>query len=159
MTKNQKIAVGCSAVGCLGLIVLALVGGGIAYWQYKKGDSGSLNENRRYSSNSNSNSDGDSNANSSTGPTNRSSSSSTESTVSDDDKHKLFQAAGMTKDQELILRVMKKIGLFKADGTPAEDYPQFIKDQIGWAVNNTDFINSVNTPDKAKAYVDQHLGD
>jgi hypothetical protein len=65
----------------------------------------------------------------------------------------------MTKDQELILRVMKKIGLFKADGTPAEDYPQFIKDHIGWAVNNTDFINSVNTPDKAKAYVDQHLGD
>ena len=63
----------------------------------------------------------------------------------------------MTKDQELTVKVLKKIGLFKPEGTPADDYPQFIKEHISWAVSNLEFINSVNTPEKARAYVDAHL--
>jgi hypothetical protein len=159
MTKNQKIAVGCGAVGCLGLIVLGLVGGGIAYWQYKKGDSVSLNDNRRYSSNSNSNSnsDTDSNSKGNSNSTNSSSSNTTTSSYSDDDKHKLFQAASMTQDAEVVQKVVKKLGLFKANGTPADDYPQFIKDHITWGASNAAFITSVSTPEKARAYVDEHL--
>ena len=159
MTKNQKIAVGCGAVGCLGLIVLGLVGGGIAYWQYKKGDSSSLNDNRRYSSNSNSNSnsDTDSNSNGNSNSANSSSSNSSTSSYSDDDKHKLFQAASMTQDAEVVQKVVKKLGLFKANGTPADDYPQFIKDHITWGASNAAFIASMSTPEKARAYVDEHL--
>lgn len=159
MTKNQKIAVGCGAVGCLGLIVLGLVGGGIAYWQYKKGDSSSLNDNRRYSSNSNSNSNSDtaSNSNGNGNSANSSSSNSSTSSYSDDDKHKLFQAASMTQDAEVVQKVVKKLGLFKANGTPADDYPQFIKDHITWGASNAAFIASVSTPEKARAYVDEHL--
>lgn len=158
MNRNQKIAVGCGAVGCLGLIVLVVAVGAFMYWRSLQRPTITVERpSRESSSNSNSNLDSNSNRNLNSGSNNSSDSGSEASTLSDDDRHKLFQAAGMTKDQELTLKVMKRIGLFNADGTPAEDYPQFIKDHIFWAINNRDFINSVNTPENAKAYVDQHL--
>ena len=154
MTKNQKIAAGCGGLGCLGLIVLAIVCGVGYYFYYAQ-----RSPIRVYSSNSNSNGNFNTNQNTneSTNSSASNSSSETSSSYSDDDKHKLFQAAGMTKDQELTVKVLKKIGLFKADGTPAADYPEFIKDHFSWALHNTDFVNSVNTPEKAKAYLDEHL--
>ena len=160
MTKNQKLAVGCGAVGCLGLIVLVLIGCVLLYLKPWKSDSSSSDTNRRYSSNSNSNSnsDTDSNSNGNSNSANSSSSnSSTSSSYSDDDKHKLFQAASMTQDAEVVQKVVKKLGLFKANGTPADDYPQFIKDHITWGAGNAAFIASVSTPEKARAYVDEHL--
>ncbi len=161
MNKNQKIAVGCGAAGCLGLIVLIIAVGAFLYWRSLPGRTTNPVEtsDRESSSNSNSNLDSNSNRNLNSGSNNSSDSRSDSAVLSDDDRHKLFQAASMMKDQELMLKVVKKIGLFKADGTPAEDYPQFIKDHIAWAVNNTAFVNSVNTPETAKAYVDQHLPD
>jgi hypothetical protein len=76
--------------------------------------------------------------------------------MSDDDKHKLFQAAGITKDQELIQKVLVKIG-FSATGGPG--YEDFVKAHFPWAMKNLDFIQSVNTPDKGRAYVEAHLED
>ena len=160
MNRNQKIAAGCGGAGCLGLIVLGVAVGAFMYWRSLQRPSIIIEQpSRESSSNSNSNLDSNSNRNLNSGSNNSSDSRSDSAVLSDDDRHKLFQAAGMTKDQELMLKVMKKIGLFKADSTPAEDYPQFIKDHIAWAVNNTAFVNSVNTPEKAKAYVDEHMPD
>jgi hypothetical protein len=79
--------------------------------------------------------------------------------MSDDDKHKLFQAAGMTKDSDLIQRVLKKIGMMDADGTPTGAYEQFVKDHFAWAMKNTLFVMSVNDEAKARAYVAEHLSD
>jgi hypothetical protein len=79
--------------------------------------------------------------------------------MSDDDRHKLFQAASMTQDQDLIQRVAKKIGLVKADGTSSDESAQFAKDHIAWAISNVEFIRSVSTPESARAYVDAHLKD
>ena len=79
--------------------------------------------------------------------------------MSDDDRHKLFQAAGMTKDTELIQRVLKKIGLMRADGTTGDENTQFAKDHFAWAMKNLQFITSVNTPEKARAYVEEHIDD
>ena len=76
--------------------------------------------------------------------------------MSDDDKHKLFQAAGMTKDSALIMRVLNKIGYPSGTG---EDYQQFVKDHMGWAIKNLDFIRSTSTPAAARAYVDEHIDD
>lgn len=154
MTKNQKIAAGCGALGCLGLIVLALAGGALAYWRYstqKRYEVYEENRNSNYNFNTNANS------NENRESRNSSSSSSSSSSLSDDDKHKLFQAAGMTHDTEFLQKVLKKIGLFKADGTPSDDYAQFVKDHITWGINNVSFIQSINTPEKARAYVDEHL--
>ena len=76
--------------------------------------------------------------------------------MSDDDKHKLFQAAGITKDNELIMRVIKKLGFGIGTGT---DYQDFVKGHFAWAMKNLDFIRSVNTPEKALAYVNEHIDD
>jgi len=156
MTKNQKIAAGCGAVGCLGLIVI-IAAGAIIYWTSYRRSPSSANYNYNYNSNSNSNSNRNQNSGSSNSSAPPSTSSS--SSMSNDDRHKLFQAAGITKDSELIQKVLKKIGLMNASGVPTDEYGPFMKDHISWAVNNVSFINSVNTPESARAYVDAHLKD
>lgn len=153
MTKNQKIALGCGGAGCLGLIVVVIAGGLIYFFSYRR----SYSTNRRYNSNvttiRNSNLNDNSNSN-----TNENSSTSTAtSSLSDDDKHKLWQAASMTGDAELIRRVSVKIGILKEDYSQGDDYRTFVTDHISWALSNGDFIQSVGTPEKARAYVNEHF--
>jgi hypothetical protein len=62
----------------------------------------------------------------------------------------------MTNDRTLMQRVIRKVGL--GEGTGA-DHGQFIKEHFAWALNNTAFIESVNTPEKARAYVEEHIDD
>ena len=106
MTKNQKIALGCGGAGCLGLIVVAVVG--LVVWlvilpgRTKREFNYNFNTNRNENSNSNSspNVNAASNANG-----NSSSDSSSTNGMSDDDKHRLYQAASMTGDPEMLRRV------------------------------------------------------
>jgi hypothetical protein len=151
MNKNQKIAVGCGVAGCLGLIllVIVIVVLGVMGYVALPGVSSS-NRNYNYNSNSNYNANTDSNTNS------NSDSSSSSSTMSEDDKHKLFQAAGITKDSALILRVLRKIGYPNGTG---EGYQEFVQAHMGWAMKNTDFIRSVLTPESGRAYVEAHIDD
>lgn len=148
MTRNQKIAIGCGAVGCLGLVV-AVFAGALLYWLSYKRSPAYANNNSNYNSPYNSNSNRNLNSNDSSSAT----------AMSDEDKHRLFQAAGMTKDTDLILRVLKKIGMMSESGTPSADYQQFMEDHRDWGTRNSSFIRSVLTPEKARAYVDAHLDD
>jgi len=157
MNRNQKIALGCGGAGCLGLIVL-LIAGCVFYFVF-------YNQSRRYSasnynfntnSNSNSNDDFNSNANANSNSSNSSSTSSS-SSMSDDDKHKLYHAAGVTGDAELVRRVTVKIGLMNEDFTEGSNYQEFVRAHFGWAIRNTDFIQSIDTAEKARAYVNEHL--
>jgi hypothetical protein len=77
--------------------------------------------------------------------------------MSDDDKHKLFQAASMTGDAELLRRVTVKLGLVNEDYTPSEGYQKFLGEHVGWGARNYEFISSLNTPAKARAYVNEHF--
>ena len=159
MTKNQKIALGCGGAGCLGLIVVAIAGGLIYYFTIRSTRiMYPYNSNVRTNRNSNStnNSDIPRNINANSNSSNSNSSSSA-SSMSDDDKHKLYQAAGMTGDAELIRRVSIKIGLMDEDYTPGENYQSFVAEHVDWAIKNTDFINSINTPEKARAYLNAHM--
>jgi len=149
MNRNQKIAVGCGVAGCLGLILLVILVVVLSVLGYVALP-GVSSSNRNYNYNSTANTDSNSNTNSD------SDSSSSSSSMSDDDKHKLFQAAGITRDNDLILRVISKIGFGSGTG---EDYQQFLKDHSGWAMKNFEFIRSVITPEKARAYVDAHIDD
>jgi hypothetical protein len=151
MNRNQKIALGCGGAGCLGLIVIVIVCVVLFSAGYLTFP-GSTN--RNYNSNSNTNRK--SNDNSNAGENSNSNSSSSSSTMSDDDKHKLFQAAGITQDSDLIQKVLVKIG-FSVTGGPG--YEDFVKDHIPWARRNVSFIQSVLTPEKARAYVNAHLND
>ena len=161
MNRNQKIALGCGGAGCLGLIVVAIASSVIYFLVYRSPVRRSYNYNYNVStnrnSNSNDNSDFPTNINANSNSSNSNSSSSSASSMSDDDKHKLYQAAGMTGDAELIRRVSIKIGLMDEDYTPGENYQSFISEHVDWALRNTDFINSVNTAEKARAYINQHM--
>ena len=158
MNKNQKIAVGCGVAGCLGLILIAI--GLVLFVVFVPGalnrnSNFNSNQNSNFNSNSNTDSSSDSNANSNS---NSDPSSSTSSSMSDDDKHKLFQAVGMTKDQALMQRVLRKMGFITDTGISA-DYEQFVKDHIGWALRNSDFVRSVISEEAARAYVNEHIND
>ncbi|HEV8427476.1 MAG TPA: hypothetical protein VGQ41_06155 [Pyrinomonadaceae bacterium] len=165
MTRNQKIALGCGGAGCLGLIVVVIAGCLIYFLAYRSPRSSynyNYNVSTNRNSNSNDNSDFSSNSNTNdndnSNSTNSSNSSSNSaSSMSDDDKHRLYQAAIQTGDQELIRRVQVKLGLMDDDYTPGASYQQFINEHVGWAIGNTDFIGTINSPDKARAYVNEHF--
>jgi len=157
MTKNQKIALGCGGAGCLGLIVV-LVAGVVIYFVWRRPPTHFDNVN--VSTNRNDNANADSNANTNADSNSNSSSSSTsESSMSDDDKHKLYQAAAMTGDPEMIRRVSVKLGLMNADYTPGDQYLSFVKDHVVWGYRNAQFIQSLDTKEKAVAYVNEHFPD
>ena len=164
MTKNQKIALGCGGAGCLGLIAVAIAGAAVYFLVYSRPAVRSVNRNYNLnvnlndnSSNSNLNSNSETNSNSESNSNSNSSSSSSASSLSDDDKHKLFQAASMTGDGELVRRVLVKIGLMNEDFTPGENYSRFMGEHITWGARNYDFIQTINTPEKARAYVNAHF--
>ena len=157
MTRNTKIAIGCGAGGCLGLILLVivvavLIVSGIikAPGLYNPGPRSNYNYNSNYNSNYNANTNTNDNSNSD---------SSEPSSLSNDDQHKLFQAASATQDQALMRRVWMKLGLMKKSGALDDSYAPFVKEHIGWIFKNTDFLQTVNTPEKGRAYVDEHIDD
>ncbi len=155
MTKNTKIALGCGGAGCLGLILIVVVGAILIVTGVIKAPGiYSPRSNYNYNYNSNYNSNRNSNYNSNLNSNTNSSSSS--SSMSNDDKHKLFQAAGATKDNVLILRALTKIGFPNGQGA---GYSDFVKEHFGWAMKNLEFMQSVNTAEKARAYVDAHIDD
>jgi len=159
MNRNAKIALGCGGAGCLGLIVVVIVAvvlvvtgvvpaPGLYNPNRNSNDNDNFNSN---SNNSNANKNDNDNLNS-----NSNSESSDSSSMSEDDKHRLYQAVGMTRDTELTMRVIRKIGL--GDGSGA-DHQEFVKAHFPWAMKNLEFIQSVNTPEKARAYVEEHIDD
>jgi hypothetical protein len=76
--------------------------------------------------------------------------------MSDDDKHKLFQAAGMSRDSAIIMEVSKKIGIISPANTPTDYYQTFVNAHMEWARKNLAFMRDINTPEKAKEYVEKH---
>jgi hypothetical protein len=165
MNRNQKIALGCGGAGCLGLIVVAIAGSVIYYlvmraparrldYNYNSIVTVNRNTNLNDNSDSNTNSNANDNANSSNS---NSSSSTSASSMSDDDKHKLYQAAAMTGEAEVVRRVSVKLGLVDDDFTPRGEYQDFVSEHVNWVMRNGDFIQTINTPEKARAYVNEHF--
>jgi hypothetical protein len=161
MNRNQKIALGCGGAGCLGLIVVAIAGGLIYYLVSRnpvRSRDYNFNVSTNRNANSNDNSDFTTNSNNNDNSSNSNSSSSTSSSsLSDDDKHKLYQAAAMTGDAEVTRRVSIKIGLMNEDYTTGANYETFVSDHVEWVMRNTDFIRTLNSPEKARAYVNEHF--
>ncbi len=155
MNRNQKIALGCGGAGCLGLIVLLVVGVVVYGIYWKRSSDYTRNRNSSYNINSSRTSDSNASPDSST----NSSDDSPSSSMSDDDKHKLFQAAGAASDFALLQRVLTRIGLSKSDGSPSDDYAGFVRDHISWMLRNSDFLRTIDTPEKARAYVEEHIDD
>ena len=156
MNRNQKIALGCGGAGCLGLIVVAIIGCVVYFAYYSQARRYSANSNYNFNINTNSNSNSNENSNLNSNA-NDNTSSTSDSSLSDDDKHKLYQAATMTGDPELIRRVSVKVGLMDDDYTPGPNYQRFVAEHVSWAIRNRDFIVTLDTPDKARDYVNEHF--
>lgn len=158
MTRNQKIALGCGGGGCLGLIVVAIAAG-LIYYLVSRAPTRSYNRNFNVSTNRNSNDNTDftTNRNDNDNSSNSNSSSSSASSMTEDEKHRLYQAGLIVGDQELLRRISVKIGIMEDDFTPGDNYQAFIVEQVTWGIQNTDFINSIKTPDKARAYINEHM--
>ncbi len=156
MTRNQKIALGCGGAGCLGLIVVVIA---VCVLYFLMGPQLWTTANRNTdidfdsptTTNSNSNDNKDENTSS------NSASSTDDGSLSEDEKHKLYYAANVTGDVELIRRVNVKLGLMDDDFTPGEKYEEFVRAHIAWAGRNYEWVLSVNTAEKARAYVNEHL--
>jgi hypothetical protein len=145
MNRNQKIALGCGGAGCLGLVVVIIAGGLVYYFSQRRSiRADDYNVNSNINSNSNS-----AETSADEGPT----------SLSDDEQHKLFHAARATRDTATMTRVWKKLGLTDADGTPNDKYAEFEKDHIAWLFRNTDFLQEINSEQKARAYVGAHIND
>ncbi len=158
MNRNQKIALGCGGAGCLGLIVVTIVGCVIYFVYYAQSQRYTANRNYNFNINTNSNSNSNDNSDLNSN-TNDNSSATDTSSMSEDDKHKLYQAASMTGDGELLRRVTVKIGLMDDDFTPGPNYQTFVAEHVSWAIRNTDFIQSMDTPEKARNYVNENFPD
>jgi cytoskeletal protein RodZ len=155
MTRNQKIALGCGGAGCLGLIVVGVVGCLIWYFYYRASAEYDRYANINFNSNRTANLN--SSANDNSDDSSSRSSSSADSSMSNDDKHKLFQAAAMTGDTELQRRVWVKIGIVEDDYTPGPKYEEFVGEHVAWSVRNYQWVSSMNSPEKGRAYVNEHL--
>jgi len=159
MNRNAKIALGCGGVGCLGLIVVVIaVALLIVFGVIKAPGIYNPNRNSNDNYNFNSNSNNNSNSNSNDNLNTNSDSSSSSSSMSDDDKHKLLMAASFANDTQMMQRVIRKLG-FITDTGVAPDYAQFLQEHAEWAHRNQDFINSVNTEESARAYLNAHIDD
>jgi hypothetical protein len=156
MNRNQKIALGCGGAGCLGLIAVTIVGCVIYFVYYAQSQRYTANRNYNFNINTNSNSNSNDNSDLNSN-TNDNSSATDTSSMSEDDKHKLYQAASMTGDGELLRRVTVKIGLMDEDFTPGPNYQTFVAEHVSWAIRNTDFIQSMDTPEKARNYVNENF--
>jgi cytoskeletal protein RodZ len=160
MERNVKIALGCGGAGCLGLIVLLVAGVLLYYFMGVSGTTTNRNSNSnsnrssRAEATENRNDNSDANDNESS-----SSESSSSSSMSEDARHRLFHAASATGDADIVRRVGVKIGILKSDNTPTEDNIDFVTEHVGWVFRNTDFIKSIDTPEKARAYVNAHIND
>ena len=156
MNRNQKIALGCGGAGCLGLIVVAIAGG-LIYYFVSRTPTRSYNYNLSTNRNSNSNDNSDFTTNRNDNSSNSNSSSSSASSMTEDEKHRLYQAALIVGEQELLRRVSVKIGIMEDDFTPGDNYQEFVVEQVSWALRNTEFTSTINTTEKARAYINAHM--
>ena len=157
MNRNQKIALGCGGAGCLGLIVVAIAAGLIYFFASRSGLDRDYNFNVSTNRNSNTNDNSDLTSNTNDNDNSSNSSSSSTSSLSEDDQHKLYQAAMITRDAELLRRVEVKLGLRDDDYTPGSKYEAFVAEHVSWSIRNLDFIGSLDSPEKARAYVNENF--
>jgi hypothetical protein len=141
----------------IGVLALVLIGGGIGlYFLLKDNSSSSSNSNSRV--NVNVESSGTPGTSRTPGSTTFPTPSTTTSTTTgrsytEDEKHKLFQAVGITKDNGLIIDVAQRIGIVDSSGQPKSNFQAFVQEHYSWAVKNADFIRQYLDPDKAREYV------
>jgi hypothetical protein len=79
------------------------------------------------------------------------------SAMSDDDKHKLFQAAAQCGDTALRLEALKRMCLSPGENASREEFEKFVQAHVAWAAKNVLFVMSMSSQATARDYVVQHM--
>jgi len=77
--------------------------------------------------------------------------------VADDEAQLMFYAGGVVGDPALQRKSWIKLGLADAGGTPTPKMTDFIRTHQEWVKTNQAKIETVGTPDKARAYLTGRL--
>ena len=83
--------------------------------------------------------------------------------LTEDERHRLYSAGLAASesplDTDLFKDVCKKIGVFGADGRPNDRYLAFVATHVDWAMKpeTEAFKREINTKEKARDYINQHL--
>ncbi|HUQ34457.1 MAG TPA: hypothetical protein VM095_20210 [Pyrinomonadaceae bacterium] len=136
----------------IGAVALLLIGGGVLYFLLSK-DKTSTSNSSTTSTTSTPSTTRSPGTTTSTYPTTSTPTTTTGGSYSEDDKHKLFQAVGITQDNALIIEVAQKIGIVDSSGQPKSNFQTFVQDHYTWATKNADFIRTYLDKDKARQYV------
>jgi hypothetical protein len=84
---------------------------------------------------------------------------------SDDQKHRLYAAALAASDSpldsDIFKRVCRHIEVFDVGGKPNDKYIPFVSAHVDWETHQQteQFRNEINTPEKARQYIDQRLAE
>jgi hypothetical protein len=76
--------------------------------------------------------------------------------MTEDEKYRIFYAAGKTNDRALQTEIAKLIGIIDSGGQPTSYYQSFISGSYAWALRDRSFPPTVDTEEKARAYVMAH---
>jgi hypothetical protein len=138
----------------IGLLALVLIGGGIGLYFLLKGDSTEATDNRNSPTVSSSPSTTTTPPRlPSTTTTPLTPPTTTTRTYTEDEKHRLFQAVGITGDDDLIIEVAYNIGITDARGKQNENFEPFRQAHLEWARRNMDWVKEYKDKAKARAYV------
>lgn len=157
---------GLAMVGpVLSILLMVLVIGAFAFRRSQGSTYDELTSNSNYNSNDNSNynwnrSDNDnsaSNTNSSSNTSDSTDESADSSNMSETDKYRLFYAAAKSGDTSLQQRAAKKVGIVDSGGMPTSTYQSFTKGMINWAFTDSAWVQTMDTPAKARAYAEERL--
>jgi hypothetical protein len=83
--------------------------------------------------------------------------------LSDDQRHRLYAAALAASDSPMDTamfgKVCRTIGIFDQDGKPNDRYMAFVSQHVAWGTNSEtqEFRREINSKDKAREYIAQHL--
>lgn len=148
----------------LSILLMVLVIGAFAFRRMQGSTFDDLSSNSNNNSSDNSNYNWNANSNSSSNTNSASSSNSTEADTSSDstsmsetDKYRLFYAAAKSGDTDLQQRAAKKVGIVDEDGMPSSTYESFTKGMINWAFTDREWVQTMDTPEKARAYAEARL--
>lgn len=115
------------------------------------------NSNSNYNSNTSDNDNLASNSNSSSTASNSADESDVSADMSETDKYRLFYAAAKSGDTSLQQRAAKKVGIVDSGGMPSSTYESFTKGMINWAFTDSAWVQTMDTPAKARAYAEARL--
>lgn len=85
------------------------------------------------------------------------------STLTQDEKHRLYTAALAASESPLdtddFKNVCKRIGVFDANGKPNDNYVAFVSQHVDWTMKSesTEFRQQINSKEKAREYIKEHL--